>query len=643
MVKIFSLRSFIVYSNFLVIPLILCCCWLLLPTHTYLAFSGTSMAYFVFVFFTWISFYDLNLPGVSKIQILVFFALFIGLSIGWLHIVIDLDKESNRLAYSFIEGIVFLFCALCYLIHVIVYKMKKIYVFQDQTILDADGKRRRRQRSRPWSKRLSRIFCYYRVIDMDDADQIRQLTFGAATLPKKGKTSSSLTSSIDMNNNNHNSVELTSSHSSINTLPDNNNQQRRDLSASIDITDDVTAGEAGEGLQMSTFSSNVQQQQQQQAPIVYLDKNQDPNNQNIKIIPYTQQQQEYLKNSDFKQDFTQGSEGSKKKVEYKVRTQTMVLENATDLMPKYEISYRNYFSVVFYQLFVIGTWFWLHSFTTLIREKELFSTKILAFISICIFQVSRVILMGISNALNRLLKPKELKYFTLFQFPLMFFLYYRSLFLNTNDWSIVVLVSFVIFFIDVVYYPLHMTKRFWYFRHHTLIVYLDKKRTTSKFFSLLRTLLDEENPSYDRHVMNLSVEYYYDKMAEYISIITMVAFLSLIRALHWKREYFKYIDQISNDTFYQLLYRYLYLLGFEFSYDLAVRFASRKWLKIDISNRGRNETIAHYGTRFIFAAFVLYDLLDVYNVQLFPPSATFAATAASSAASSIASSLSSLS
>ncbi|KAF2074129.1 hypothetical protein CYY_004571 [Polysphondylium violaceum] len=608
MVKLFSLRSFIVYFNFLVIPVILCCAWLLLPTHTYVAFSGTSMAYFVFVFFTWISFYDLNLPGVSKIQILVFFALFIGLSIGWLHIVIDLDKESNRLAYSFIDAIVFVFCAICYLIHIIVYKMKKILVFRDEPILDADGRRRRKQRSRPWTKRISRIFCYYRVIDMDDADTIRQFTFGAATLPKKGKNSS-LTSSVDPNNN---SNDLTSSQSSINI-----DGPKRDLTSSIEIADDITHNEAGDGLQMSTFSSNQ--------PIVHLDNQSNVNN--ISIVAYDGNNNnnngngnEYLKNSDFKQNFTQ-SEG-KKKPDYKVRTQTMVIENPIDLMPKYEISYRNYFSVVFYQLFVIGTWFWLHSFTTLIRENELFSTKIWALISICIFQASRVVLMGISNALNRLLKPKELKYFTLFQFPLMFFLYYRSLFLNTNDWSIVVLVSFVIFFIDVVYYPLHMTKRFWYFRHQVLLPYVDKKRTTSRIFAFVRILLAEENPSYDRHVMNLSIEYYYDKMAEYISIITMVAFLSIIRALKWKREYFKYIAQIEDNTFYQLLYRYLYLLGFEFSYDLAVRFASRRWLKIDISNRGRNETISHYGTRFIFALFVLYDLLDVYNVQLFPPSAT---------------------
>ncbi|EGC28575.1 hypothetical protein DICPUDRAFT_51779 [Dictyostelium purpureum] len=562
MFKLFSLRSFIVYANFLFLPVALCCLWLLLPVKSYVAFSGTSMVYYVVMFFTWISFYDLNLPGCSKLMITAFFLVFIGISIGWLKVVTKIDVQTNRLSYSFIDGITFLLCTICYFIYIAYYKLKKNFIDDKEEIYDSEGHRRTKRKSKSWTKRISRIMCYYRLIDMDEEDALKQIDRERSLR--------------DSSNGGPRSIDVSGENFKTNGRNDNEAQ------------DDMNVG----AIEMNTFQDLSNSQEKPSNPA-----------------------HSFLSSSAFKETLKTDKQGNLQDSSFKTRTKTITAENYT-LRPKYEISYRNYLSVVFYQLFVIGTWFWLHNFELFIREYNYFRTPFLALFSIVVFQASRIVLMGISNGLNRLLKPTEIKYFTLFQFPLMFFLYYRNLFLNTNNWGITVLISFVIFLIDVVYYPLHMTKKFWLFRHNTLVSYLDKKATTSKIFRIARKMLADENPSYDKHIMNLSVEYYYDKMAEYISLVTMIAFLSLIRGLKWKRENYTAFNQLTDANYHQLLYRYLYLLGFEFAYDLAIRFVSRKYLKIDISNRGRNETISNYCTRFIFSLFVLYDLMDVYNIQL---------------------------
>ncbi|KAN0004131.1 hypothetical protein ACTFIZ_010277 [Dictyostelium cf. discoideum] len=585
MIKIFSIRSFIVYTNFLIIPIVLCLLWLLLPVRTYLAFSGTSMVYYIVMFFTWISFYDLNLPGCSKWMITLFFCIFVGISIGWLKVVTEINVQDNRLSFSFIDGITFLLCAVCYFIYVVYHKLRKNYIDENENIVDQEGQRRTKRKSKPWTKRISKIMCYYKIIDMDEDDHIKQINFAhsnrssevvSTTTDSEGNVVTTITTSNNDNNN-------------------NNNNNSRDLTSSREHIVVATPDEVGgEGMEMNMFKD-------------LSSSNERPGGASSKS---------FLSSSQFKENLKVDEKtGNQSDHSFRTRTKTITLDNYT-LVPKFEISYRNFLSVVLYQLFVIGTWFWLHNFESFVREKEYFRTPFLALVSIVVFQASRIVLMGISNGLNRLLKPGEIRYFTLFQFPLMFFLYYRNLFLNTNSWSITILISFVIFAIDIVYYPLHMTKKFWLFRHTTLISYLDKRASTSLVFRIARAFLADQNTSYDKHIMNLSIEYYYDKMAEYISIITMAAFLSLLRALDWKSANYVTFHELSTDHFHQLLYRYLYLLCFEFAYDLGLRFASRKFLKVDISNRGRNETISNFCTRFIFSLFVLYDLMDVYNIQL---------------------------
>ncbi|EGG23627.1 hypothetical protein DFA_05761 [Cavenderia fasciculata] len=536
------------------------------------------MVYFIVMFFTWISFYDLNLPGCSKIQIIFFFLCYIGVSIAWLSVVTKIKKEDNRLAYSFIDAIVIAFCAVCYLIHVIIHKFKKQYVYGvDDVVVDERGVKRRKRRSKPWTKRLSKILCYYKLIDMDEDDQKNQIARDIMT---------DVTNARDASLPHHNSVNVTEASGN----PSDPNFFRHSMYAPREEKHVLKTFEGG-GIEMATIkdqSSTLTSSQERDAQTEFFKKKKGASE-------------------------TGGDISSRTQYTGQLRISPSVMD---ELMPKYETSFRNYICTVVYQIAVVATWFWLHNFATLVIEKDLFSTPFLALLSIVLFHASRLMLMGVSNILNRLLSPRELTYFTFFQFPLMFFLYYRNLFLNINSWGITVLVSLVLFVFDIAYYPLHMTKRYWIFRHQQLAIYLEKRGTTSRIFRWLRVALDDPNPSYEQHICKLSVEYYYDKMAEYTSIVTMVVFLSLIRALKYKISYYPSFEELDTESFHQLLFRYLYLVCFEMAYDLGIRFFARRFMKIDISNRGRNETISHFTTRFIYTFFLLYCLMDVYNAQV---------------------------
>ncbi|GAM24361.1 hypothetical protein SAMD00019534_075360, partial [Acytostelium subglobosum LB1] len=576
---IVSMRSLIVYANFLFVPFVLCFLWLLLPLHSYNAYAGTSMVFFVIMFFTWISFYDLNLPGCSKIQIVFFYLVFIGVAIGWLNILTKLNAETNRLSYSFIDAITWFFTSLCYLVYIFVHKIKKQYFYHDEPVVGEDGVRRRKRRSKPWTKRLSKIFCYYKVIDIDEDDQQYQYERQQQELELQKEQAKMQQKQLDQQRHN---MEQQQHHQ---------HHQQQYLE---------------QQQQQHHHEQHSQQQHHQDGDVPkdtyeqHIPAYPSPTGGDVEMVE-TRHVSRTDNNTESTQSFSNG--------QLKMSPSMMV-----ELMPKYQLSYRNFLSICVFQLFVIATWFWLHNLTTLIVDNDLFSSPAMAFVAILVFHISRLLLSAFGHALNRLLKPKEIRYFTYFQYPLMFFLYYRNLFLSINNWGITVLVSLVLFVIDFIYYPLHMTKRYWFFRHQGVINFLDRRPRTW-LWTFLRAFLEDKNPSYDQHVRDLSVEYYYDKMAEYVSIVTMVVFLSLLRGLHYKIEFYNRFDALSHDDFLQLLWRYLYLLCFEVSYDLLIRFLARRVLKIDISHRGRNETISNFTTRFIFTLFLLYDLMDVYYIQ----------------------------
>ena len=55
-----------------------------------------------------------------------------------------------------------------------------------------------------------------------------------------------------------------------------------------------------------------------------------------------------------------------------------------------------------------------------------------------------------------------------------------------------------------------------------------------------------------------------------------------------------------------------YYVVTEFVGDLVIRFITFYFLKINVSNKGRNLTILNYRTRFLFALFFCGTLMDVY-------------------------------
>lgn len=61
--KLISVRSLMIYLQLLVIPFIAVALWLLLPIHSYPLFCLVVAIYQFFCFLSWLTFFDLILPG----------------------------------------------------------------------------------------------------------------------------------------------------------------------------------------------------------------------------------------------------------------------------------------------------------------------------------------------------------------------------------------------------------------------------------------------------------------------------------------------------------------------------------------------------------------------------------------------------
>lgn len=120
---------------------------------------------------------------------------------------------------------------------------------------------------------------------------------------------------------------------------------------------------------------------------------------------------------------------------------------------------------------------------------------------------------------------------------------------------------------------------------------------------------------YEQYVDDMSVEYFFEKISEYYSLFTCVVFISFLRTAGYQAKYYHF-NTLDDKKYDLLMYRYLYLLAFEAFTDFCLRFAVKRYLHVDISNKGRNKTITNYRTRFLFTCFLVYDLLTVYYSEI---------------------------
>lgn len=197
--------------------------------------------------------------------------------------------------------------------------------------------------------------------------------------------------------------------------------------------------------------------------------------------------------------------------------------------------------------------------------------------SIVIYPLSRVIWTQVLSSINSKLPDSlENNYFALFALQFTFFLYYRNILLELDcksflensiftlktAWGQVVGISFAALVCQLFLYPLQMSEKAYHVRAHQLPDAMEKAGM-KRLASLIR-----ETHSYEHYLTHLSVEYYYDAISAYFSLFSFVAYFASLKHLFvWNLPYYVSIQDLSDDNFAQLIYRYLYLLGFEVKFE----------------------------------------------------------------------------
>lgn len=263
-----------------------------------------------------------------------------------------------------------------------------------------------------------------------------------------------------------------------------------------------------------------------------------------------------------------------------------------------------------FRVAIFGVWLYLQFFTEFLLKIDAFKNKATTFIMLILFQLSKIIIFQIMLSLNeKLPKMKEIKYFATFAVPMLLLMFYRNLFLNVSQWWMVICISIIVFVWQILFYPLQMT--YWFYK---LRFVRFREWLLSKDSWLLNKLANGVAPTaitYKKYVTQLAVEYYYEEIATYISIIAILIFFPGARYSYNHKSY-PSIDALDDDEFYQLWLRYLYFFVAEAVGDFIIRAIIHFGLKVDPTSLGKSLTVMNYRTRFLFGIFVVYLMTSTY-------------------------------
>eukprot|EP01119_Soliformovum_irregulare_P015695 TRINITY_DN4454_c0_g1_i1.p1 TRINITY_DN4454_c0_g1~~TRINITY_DN4454_c0_g1_i1.p1 ORF type:complete len:563 (-),score=114.82 TRINITY_DN4454_c0_g1_i1:1-1689(-) len=265
---------------------------------------------------------------------------------------------------------------------------------------------------------------------------------------------------------------------------------------------------------------------------------------------------------------------------------------------------------------MVAVWYYLQGFVIFFQYIQVEATHfsgvlaiIMAALSIIVFTISRIVWINILVGINaKLPNFLESAHFAPFALQITFFLYYRNLFVTFKDWPTTIATNTAVFLLQLILYPVQMLPKVFIFRHKTFPAFLSRY----PILKLLAPIL-EGKITYEQFVMNLSVDYYYDQISEYFSLITFVGYFGLIKhVFSYNLPYYGSFVALTDENFVQLVYRYIYLFGFEVITDFGIRTFTQRYLQINMSKLARNATIYNYRARFLFTVFLCFLLMDVY-------------------------------
>jgi len=263
-----------------------------------------------------------------------------------------------------------------------------------------------------------------------------------------------------------------------------------------------------------------------------------------------------------------------------------------------------------YRILLFGIWAWLQFFTEFVVQLDVFRNSFFGILALCLYQLVRVIILKIMFALNdRLPAIKELKYFSQFAVPFMLYLYYRNIFLAINQWWVVIAVSVIVIITQFLLYPIQMS----YYVYHLRFVTLKRKIEGSgkKWRKALAEAIAPSDVDYEAYLTSLTVEYYFDEIATYISIVATFILFPIIR-YSYNRAAYKLIDTLSDPDFKGLMLRYLYLFAAEVAGDILIKLILYFIHHINAPATARNLTVLNYRTRFLFGIFVVWLMTSTY-------------------------------
>jgi len=253
----------------------------------------------------------------------------------------------------------------------------------------------------------------------------------------------------------------------------------------------------------------------------------------------------------------------------------------------------------------------------------------IALIVVFLFAILRITFINVLVVINsKLPAALESAYFAYFAVQMMFFLYYRYLFLTVKDWGMTFLLLGLVLAMQFVLYPLYMTKTAYNFRFHVIKNWILSKHPKLSF--LIIPAIDGDLVTYEQWTMDLSIEYYWDQLAEYYSLVMFVIFVTLKKFLYTYNSYSQYrsfwnptvpllddngVQIGTKDIYPELMQRYAVLFAFELITDLFLQYIPKRFLGVKIASIGRNTTIYNFRPRFLFTIFLVYFVIDInYSV-----------------------------
>jgi hypothetical protein len=275
-----------------------------------------------------------------------------------------------------------------------------------------------------------------------------------------------------------------------------------------------------------------------------------------------------------------------------------------------EIAWKTLVWGFIYRALLFGVWAWLQFFTEFVVQLDVFKNSFVGIFVLCLYQVVRVIILKVMFAINdRLPGVKELKYFSQFAVPLLLYLYYRNLFLSVNQWWMVIVMSIVVFITQFVIYPVQMSQYVYDLRFGTLKRKLQK--SGKPWLNALAEGIAPSNVNYETYLTTLTVEYYFDEIATYMSLGTTFVFFPIIRYTY-NNSVYPLIRDLSEDEFQALMLRFLFLFAAEAGGDMFIKIIIYFVYRINAASTGRNLTVLNYRTRFLFGIFVVWLVTSTY-------------------------------